>query len=202
MRFFVNFLESKTLLCLLLILLVGCATSMPPRFYLLSPQTNVSGEVQCSADTSCVSIGIGPVGMPEYTNRPQIITRTSQNELSLAQFDLWAEPLPDTFSRVIAENLAQLLCTKRVYLFPWRSSIKPDYIVEAEVIEMNGDLGTKAFLSVQWAIWRVGESKELVQKRTTYSEPVRDRTYNGLVQAYSNMVGQLSRDIAKGIEGL
>ncbi|RPI52647.1 MAG: hypothetical protein EHM49_05255, partial [Deltaproteobacteria bacterium] len=76
------------------------------------------------------------------------------------------------------------------------------YIVEAEVTEMNGDLGTKAFLKVQWTIWGIGEGRELVQRRSTYSEPVRDRTYNGLVQAYSSMVGQLSRDIAKGIEGL
>jgi len=202
MRFFVNSMGNKILVCLLLALIVGCATSIPPRFYLLSPLTNGSTEVKRSADIPCVSIGIGPVSMPEYTNRPQIVTLTSQNELSLAQFDLWAEPLPDTFSRVIAENLTRLLCTKRVYLFPWRASIKPDYIVEAEVMEMNGDLGEKAFLQVQWAIWGIGENRELVQKRSTYTESVRDRTYNGLVQAYSSMVGQLSRDIAKGIEGL
>lgn len=202
MRFFVNSPGNKTLVCLLLILLVGCATSIPSRFYLLSPIKNGSTEVQRSDDIPCVSIGIGPVSLPEYTNRPQIVTLTSQNELSVAQFDLWAEPLPDTFSRVIAENLTQLLCTKRVYLFPWKASIKPDYIVEAEVMEMNGDLGKKAFLQVQWAIWGVGKSRELVQKRSAYSEPVRDRTYNGLVQAYSSMVGQLSRDIARGIEGL
>lgn len=202
MRYFVNSLESKTLVCLLLILPVGCTSSIPSRFYLLSPLINGSSGVQRSAGTPCVSIGIGPVSLPEYTNRPQIVTRTSQNELSLAQFDLWAEPLPDTFLRVIAENLTQLLCTKRIYLFPWKASIKPDYIVEAEVTEMNGDLGTKAFLKVQWTIWGIGEGRELVQRRSTYSEPVRDRTYNGLVQAYSSMVGQLSRDIAEGIEGL
>jgi uncharacterized lipoprotein YmbA len=199
----VNFWGSKILVSLLFILLVGCASSPPSRFYLLSPLQNGS-EVHRSTGTGapCISLGIGPVRLPEYTNRPQIVTRTSQNELSRAQFDLWAEPLSNTFSRVIAENLTRLLCTESVHLFPWMTSIKPDYIVRAEVIELTGDLDTTAYLQVQWTLWGAGEGKELVQRRSTYSEPVQDRTYHGLVQAYSIMVGQLSHDIARAIEGL
>jgi uncharacterized protein len=115
MKYFINFL-GKTSICLLLILLVGCASSPPSRFYLMSPLSNESSKSQHSADAECVSIAIGYVRLPEYANRPQIVTRTSQNELSRSQFDLWAEPLQDTFARVMAENLTQLLCTKRVYL--------------------------------------------------------------------------------------
>jgi uncharacterized protein len=195
------FFGSKPILCLLLFMLVGCATSPPSRFYLLSPLQNES-EVQPAAGVPCISIGIGPVKLPEYTNRPQIITRTSQNELSRAQFDLWAEPLSNTFSRVIAENLTRLICTESVHLFPWMPSIKPDYIVRAEVMEINGDLGTKAYLQVQWSIWGAAEGKEIVRRRSTYNEAVQDPTYHSLVQAYSNMVGQLSRDMAEAIERL
>jgi uncharacterized protein len=200
MKYSVNFL-GNTVVCLLLILIVGCASSPPSKFYLLSPISNESSTSQHSADEKCVSIAIGYVRLPEYTNRPQIVTRTSQNELSRSQFDLWAEPLQDTFSRVIAENLTRLLCTKRVYL-PWMRSIKADYLVGVEVIEMNGDLGTIAFLQVEWIIWEGAEGRELVQRRSKYSEPVQDRSYSGLVQAYSNMIGQLSRDIAETIKEL
>jgi uncharacterized protein len=195
------FLGRKSILCLLLFMLVGCASSPPSRFYLLSPLQNGS-EVQPAAGVPCISIGIGPVKLPEYTNRPQIITRTSQNELSRAQFDLWAEPLSNTFSRVIAENLTRLLCTESVHLFPWIPSIKPDYIVRAEVMEFTGDLDTKAYLQVQWSIWGTAEKKEIVRRRSTYNEAVQDPTYHSLVQAYSNMVGQLSRDIAEAIEAI
>lgn len=199
----VNFWGSKILVSLLFIQLVGCASSPPSRFYLLNPIPNGS-EVHRSTGTGepCISLGIGPVRLPEYTNRPQIVTRTSQNELSRAQFDLWAEPLANTFSRVIAENLTRLLCTESVHLFPWMPSIKPDYLVRVEVMELTGDLDSKAYLQVQWTIWGTVEGNELVRKRSTYSEPVQDRTYHGLVQAYSIMVGQLSREIAEAIEGL
>lgn len=200
MRYSVNPSGFITLAGLLLILVAGCASSPFPRFYLLSPLSNDSSELQRSAGAPCFSIGIGPVKLPEYTNRPQIVTRTSQNEISRAQFDLWAEPLQANFSRIIGENLTQLLCTKRVYLFPWEASIKPDYLVRAEIIEMIGNLDTKAVFQVQWSIWGVREEKEVIQKRSTYSEHLPDPTYHGLVQAYSSLVGQLSRDIAKAIE--
>jgi uncharacterized lipoprotein YmbA len=81
-------------------------------------------------------------------------------------------------------------------------SIKADYLVGAEVLEMNGNLGTTAFLQVEWSIWEGADGSELVQRRSTYNEPVPDRSYSGLVQAYSNMIGQLTRDIAEAIKGL
>lgn len=195
------FIGNKTIVCLLLILLAGCASSPPPRFYLLSPFPDEIA-IQSAADTKCFDIGIGPVRLPEYTNRPQIVTRNSQNEVFRAQFDLWAEPLPETFSRVLGENLSRLLCADSVYYFPWETPRKPDYFVKVNVIEMNGYLDDKAFLQVQWSIWGDRGKKELFQKRSAYSEPIKGASYEGLVLAYSNMVGQLSRDIAKAMEKL
>jgi uncharacterized protein len=197
-----NFINSsgKTLTCLLIMILAGCASSPPSRFYLLSPVSNESSGSHRSNDAECVTISIGHVRLPEYTNRPQIVTFTSQNELTRAQFDLWAEPLQDTFARVMAENLTRLLCIKKVYL-PWMRSIKPDYLVEVEVLGLNGNLGTTAFLQVEWTIRGGAELRELIQRRSIYREPVQTPSYSALVQTYSNMVGQLSRDLAKAVEG-
>ena len=55
-------------------LLVGCAGNAPSRYYVLSPLT---GESKVTSEESCVSVGIGPIKLPEYVNRPQIVTRTS-----------------------------------------------------------------------------------------------------------------------------
>jgi uncharacterized lipoprotein YmbA len=46
-----------------LLLLVGCASNAPSRYYVLSPLTS---EGKVTPDESCVSVGIGPVKLPEY----------------------------------------------------------------------------------------------------------------------------------------
>jgi uncharacterized lipoprotein YmbA len=186
---------------LFLFIIAGCASTEPSRYYLLSPVSGGS-ESQRSSGTPCVSLIVGPVRLPEYTNRPQIVTRSSQNELYRAQFDLWAEPLSDTFSRVLAENLTRLLCTKNVSLFLWNSSAPVDYRVIIEVIRMDGTLGKEAVLEVWWHISSGKESKVLISKQSRFAEPVKDQNYESLVQAHSRALESLSRDIAQEVNKL
>src|SRR5208283_397215 len=128
---------------------VGCAGNAPSRYYVLSP---VTGENRVAPDASCPSVGIGPIKLPEYVNRPQIVTRTTPNELTLSYFDLWAEPLSDSVPRILAENLSRLLCTKEVVLFPWKPSRVPDYRVEVELQKMDGTLGRTFSLEAWWSV--------------------------------------------------
>lgn len=194
-----NALASKLLLGLLVMVVAGCASTEPSRFYLLSP---LPAETERSNAGPCVSIVVGPVRLPEYTNRPQIITRSTDNELNRAQFDLWAEPLVDTFSRVLAENLGRTLCTKHVALFLGHSSMPLDYRVTMDVIRMDGTLGKEAVLEAWWTIWSGKETKVLASKRSRFVEPVQGQGYEALVQAHSRILAAFSRDIAQTITNL
>ena len=78
-------------------LLTGCGRSIPPRFYVLSPLPR--GQ-QVSAPDKPLVIGIGPVELPPYLDRPQIVSRPDANRIALAEFDRWAEPLASSFSGV------------------------------------------------------------------------------------------------------
>ena len=69
--------------------LTGCAGSESVRYYVLS--ATPAGPV--GAAVRDIPVGVGPVELPEYLDRPQIVTRTSQNELNVADFDRWAESL-------------------------------------------------------------------------------------------------------------
>ena len=183
-------------LCLLL--LVGCASSAPSRYYVLSP---LMGEGKVTPEASCVSVGIGPIKLPEYVNRPQIVTRTTPNELVLSYFDLWAEPLSDSVPRTLAENVSRLLCTKEVVLFPWKPSRVPDYRVEVELLKMDGTLGRTVSLEAWWSV-SSGAEKARVTRKSSYSEPVAGQDYEALVQAHSRALAALSRDIAGALREL
>jgi uncharacterized lipoprotein YmbA len=99
-----------------LLITVGCGTTDPARFYTLSPLAIPGTEAEAAGQG--VAIGVGPIKLPEHLDRPQIVTRTSRNELKLAEFDRWAGSLADDFSRVLAENLSILLSTDRVSVYP------------------------------------------------------------------------------------
>lgn len=103
----------------LVLVLSGCASTPPTRFFILSPFAG-SERIGARMGERCFAIGIGPVKIPEYLNQPEIVTRITPNELSLDEFAKWAEPLEDSFSHTLAENLSSLLCIQSIAFFPWK----------------------------------------------------------------------------------
>jgi uncharacterized lipoprotein YmbA len=185
----------------LLIVLCGCAGTAPTKFYLLNPLPGPERMANLGSER-CLSIGIGPVKIPDYLDRSEVVTRMSPNELRVDEFRKWGEPLESNVSRVLAENLSSLLCLKTVAIFPWRGPIPIDYRVYVEVIRMDGALGESAFLDVTWAIVDgVDKKKLLFAKRSNYKEAVRGQDYEAFASAQSRNLEGLSRDIAAAIKG-
>ena len=68
-----------------------------------------------------MAIGVGPIELPPYANRLQMVTDNTSYELHTNAFEQWAEPLRDSFLRVLAEILSLLLATDRVAV-AWREN--------------------------------------------------------------------------------
>ena len=183
----------------MIILLAGCASSPPTRYYMLNSTPDIK-EMAGKTDNNCPTVGVGPIELPQYLSRAQIATAPSENEVSYADFDQWAQPLPGNFSHVIAGNLSKLTCTKAVYQFPWIMPEHPDYRVRIQVVTMTGNPGGTALLDAWWTI-SGKDNKVMVSLRSRYSEPVQGQDYTSLVQAYSRILASLSRDIAKAVPG-
>jgi len=183
--------------------LVGCASSPPTRLYLLNGLESPGREAKAMSGESCDSIGVGPVKVSDYLDRPQIVTRVASNELRLAEFDRWAEPPAQMISRALANNLTTLLCTKTVAVFPWRGSIPIDYQVEMEILRLDGSLGGNATIEAQWMIFSLSGGKKLQAiKNVSFTETTGGQSYAALVSAQSQALGQLSRKIAEAIKAL
>jgi len=133
--------------------------SPPTGFYLLCSLPNPSPEIKQSSGESCFSIGIGPINLPAYLDQPNIVTRTTANEILLAEFDHWAEPLKDNFTRVLAQNLSMFVFTKTIVVFPWRGKIPIDCRIEMEVLRLDGSLGRDVSLDAWWMVFS-GDGKK------------------------------------------
>ena len=106
-----------TTLMLLMVTGAGCSRTAPARFYMLSDLRGASeAGAPMATQSPCLTLGIGPIEMPDYLDRPQIVTQLGPNELHLGDFDQWAEPLGKTFMRTLSDNLASLLCDPYVEL--------------------------------------------------------------------------------------
>jgi uncharacterized protein len=177
---------------------LGACASTPSRFYILNP-LSASEVIPATAAAQGPVIAVGPVTVPKYLDRPQIVTRASRNQLTLGEFDRWAEPLPDNISRVLGENLARLVPTDHILLQTWPRPATLDYQVTVEVLDFEGGLGGESVLLALWSLLD-GAEQPLITRRASLQSPVGGRDYEALVQALNQMLDALSRDIAEAIQ--
>jgi uncharacterized lipoprotein YmbA len=189
-------------LLLVAFLLAGCSSTPPTRFYKLNSLPGGQQENPAALPGEDIAIGVGPVELPEFLDRPQIVTRKSQNQLEIAEFHRWAASFPRDFSRVLAKNISTLLPTDRVAVYPWEDSFSPTYQVKLDVEQFDGRLGEQVFLRLIWSLVGQEGMKELVVRKTLIEEPVLTNDYEGLVAAQSNALATLSREIVEEIRKL
>lgn len=177
---------------------VGCADSQPTRFYTLSPLAEAPGGTP-PAVLPDLTVGVGPVILPPYLDRPQLVTRAGSNRVVLADFDSWAEPLDGLFARVLAENLALLLGTDHVLALPQRRPMTLDYQVEVDVARFDVDASGNAYLDARWWVFGRNGEKLLQSARTTIAEPSPPGDYTAAAAALSRALGDMSIEIAQAI---
>lgn len=176
--------------------LSACSGTQPSRFYTLSDLS--TGDTGTNPAQGDLVVGVGPITLPRYLDRPEVVQRTSPNEFQFAEFDRWGEPLGDVFPRTMVDNLSVLLETDRVFALPRRRSTALDYQVEVQVIRFDADVGGDAVLDARWEVFdKKGQS--LYLGRSTLREPVVDEGVEPVVAAMSQTVASLSREIARAI---
>ena len=183
--------------------LAGClgGPSAPTNFYMLSPLSPSQAGTTAATAEGHIRIGLETVVVPEYLNRTEIVVNLDNTVYQLAEFNQWAEPLSDNLTRVLEENLTNLLRDDSIAVFlSSDSSIPPDYRLEVDILRLDGNLGDQVTLVAQWALLEGEEDDLKLMRRSEYQEPAADKTYKGLVLAQSRTVDKLSRDIAAAIK--
>jgi hypothetical protein len=182
-------------LTILLLGLTACGTTARKEFYLLTPTASVTA---AASTQKPLLISVGPVTLPEYLDRSQIITRRSESELDLADGHRWAEPLQENFTRVLAEDLRALSGNGRVIIHPNRESTAADYRVTVEVARFDADAQGQVTLIAVWTIHDGGKTRVVHSRRAEYRRES-GSGYPALVTALSETIGQLSEDIFAAI---
>jgi uncharacterized lipoprotein YmbA len=181
------------------LLLTGClgpGTTRNTRLFVLNATATPAAS---SHEPTDLRLGVGRILLPEFLNRPQIVTRPSANKVRMADFSQWAEPLEKGIPRVMSENLARLTGAAQVSVYPWPTQMEIDLMVEIAVIRFEGDADGKVSLVARWRLVRTNGSEVRHLQISKYSDSAADRSIEALVAAMSRTLASLSRDIASAI---
>ncbi len=149
-------------------LFFGCSLSnkQATRFYVLNPMEPSQGHLSDAYHQEPLSVEVASLRLPQYLERPQIVTRSSENQLELDEFYQWGGNLRKDMMRVFAKNLSQLLATPHISFSTHPSQALTDFVVELEVIKFEKDHDDKVRLSAQWRISSGKDRKPLTTKIT------------------------------------
>jgi len=197
-------LWSALLLAACTLPLGGCLGSTPPsRFYVLTGPNATSATAAMTQPTG-PTVYVSGIDLPPYLLVPQIVSRSDDNTLQLAEFDRWGESLRDNFLRVVGTNLGSLLPASQVTTFPWEHRGPVAYHVTIVVTRFDAQDG-QVYLSARWGVSSPQQEGMATLRRSEYVAPIAgegqddDLSYAALVRAMSGLVGALSSDIAAAI---
>jgi uncharacterized lipoprotein YmbA len=180
--------------------LSACGDTKPSRFYVLAPVVEPDGATREMVRTR--AFGVGPVELPSYLDRPQLVSFTTANKVDISEFDRWAEPIEDNFTRVLGENLAALMPEARIETYPF-SSTAPNALERQVVVQVSQfrlNAARQVEIKANWTVLEPGRRRGVARSFATLV-PVEDQGTEAVVAAMSRAVGGLSRDIRSGLGG-
>lgn len=178
------------------LLLAGCiAPTEPSRFYVLS-----AVEPLTERTPNGIAVSVGPVTVPKYLDRPEIVTRPTPNALDLAQYDRWGGRLEDNVVQVLAEDLSRRLKTSRVSTFPAEAATGADVRVMATITSFECVGGGECVLDARWRLSDAKGNRPSIVRTFHAEEKPAGASYADKVAAMSRTLNDLAVTVADAIE--
>ncbi len=201
-----SFLAISALFCLCCLVLCGCSLlgrpGPPPSYFLLCPEAKVPASGLQGKEPpkqGKVPVIVGPVEIPAYLDRPQVVRFTGPNKLHVSQSARWAEPLDGAVERVIAANLQGLgngaldvlPFSRNVSLGPGGQGLR--ILLNIYSFEQRPD--GKVVLDVWWCLVPKDKIQRVAERREYLSSSLPAKTTGDMAAAMSRLLYRLSKDI-------
>lgn len=191
---------SRTANVWLCLLFLGCAAASPPvEYYLLTPAVDPAPAASGEGDRLLRKIALRPVSLPDVLGRPQLIVRTGETTVRVAEFHRWAGSLNREIARVLIENLNLLLHDLPAFAATDDLATDPDLTVSVQVLRFDGQPGGEVELNALWSLVQRGPKGIRLLRQTRIRIPCETPGFAGLALAHSRALAALSREIAADI---
>lgn len=178
------------------LVVAACSTTPTSSFYALGQTAPaVAGE------PAGFSLSLGPIDLPEYLERPQIVTRAGDNRLRVDEFNRWGGPLDQEVDRVLSQQVGQRLGT-RVYSYPSRVVSDVDYRIAIDFRRFDGELGGEVALDAAWSVIDDRSGRVVATRQAAYSQAAAGTDYAAYASALSGLLTRLAEDVEDSVRGL
>ena len=189
-----------TVMCAAFIL-TACSSSPNSSFYLLKAKASGSGEnITVDFDQSII---VGPIALPDYLKREEIIFRSEAHQVTVAEYHRWAEPLDRRITTLIASNLSSRFGAEKVIDYYANFTSNPDITVRVRISEFGPTTSGEVELLATWEI-----ASRNTREPALFSADISTSVASGAataddvaaaVDAMNRALNELSDDIAESI---
>ncbi len=179
-------------------IMCGCigGTSQKSIYYVFSTSQNLETAPSLIADRG---LGVGPIKIPEFLNRPQIVTRQGENLLIINEFHRWGDSLEAQITSALVENLSTLLNTPNISVYPWERPFFPEYQLYVDFRRFDGKTADSVTLDAVWWIVDTKDDKRLLTRRSSLVEPINSEGYKAYVTALNTVLEKFCQKITDGV---
>ena len=179
-----------TVTALFALFLAGCAGSR--SFYVLT----ADGPAPAGGG---MAIGVGPLVLAEYLDRPNLVLQDAPNRLSVAEDHRWAGDLASSIERVTATNLGRRLGTGNVRTYPWQRDDEISQQVTLDIRQLHGGEDGYAVIEAGWRVYSLPDRRLKASQTFVAREELKADGYQAMVAAQSRLLARLADDIAAGM---
>ena len=190
------------LLLFVTVLLSACISggaTTPTRYYLLDPVEYTGDSIKAVRP---LKIEIIDLQIPQYLERFQIASRSSESRLAFSDENQWGENLRKNLLRSMARNLSRILSTDDVGTPLNRSSSLPDYRIQIHIEQFEQDIDNSVKLFARWQLSNVAQGSEdsnVSSIGLQSKAKIEDGNYDQMVAKMRELFGELSLRIADSI---
>lgn len=175
-------------------MIISCS-SPEAKFYVLNPARFMPKFKR----HRLITIGLDPINIAPYLQKPQLALRLSSNELSYDEFNRWAEQMDQNIARVIQSNLSALIKSSVVNTSPWPIGFTPKYRLQINIIRFEGNHNGYSVFDARYKLVNINGDKIYLLDAVHYKRPLSSLTAKAVVASMNSNLNQFSHHLAKKI---
>ena len=191
----------KTLIVALVsIILLGACSSAPAnktQYYLLnSPTATGAVNTDNKHNKNNPYFGITLLALPDYLRQPSLVLQLSSHQLHYSHFHMWAEPLQNSFTQALAQDLNNLASHLHYIVTPEKSQVTA---VVINITAFHATHQSQALLTGTY--WLQGKDMQNPEKEHNFTLTValNENGYEHAVEQMRKVITSLAQQITHSL---